>query len=72
MEGVTETPDPDEVDRLIRMSTSEPRIVADLDGLVRELHQVQEAKEALSRLDAPTLRMALRRRGQGPATVVGS
>lgn len=47
-----------ELNRLIAVANSEGEALAELAGCVDRLHQVQTARPALARLDAPSLRAA--------------
>lgn len=48
-----------ELDRLMALANSEGEALAALTGCVAHLHQVQAARAAEARLDAPSLRAAL-------------
>lgn len=54
--------DPTELNRLMALASSEGEALAALTGCVDRLHQVQAARAALARLDAPSLRAALEAR----------
>lgn len=54
--------DPTELNRLMALARSEGEALAALDGCVDRLHQVQGARAALARLDASSLRAALKAR----------
>jgi hypothetical protein len=54
--------DETELSRLLDVANSEGEALADLVGCVDRLHQVQAARAALARLDAPSLRAALEAR----------
>lgn len=60
-----------ELGRLIAVANSDGNALAELAGCVDRLHQVQTARAALARLDAPSLRGALEIRrsvlGEGSA-----
>ena len=60
-----------ELHRLIAVANSEGEARAELAGCVDRLHQVQTARAALARLDAPSLRASLEAsrsaRGNGSA-----
>jgi hypothetical protein len=54
--------DETELRRLIAVANSEGKALAELAGCVDQLHQVQAARAALARLDAPSLRASLEAR----------
>ncbi|MFC8501024.1 hypothetical protein ACFUC1_01595 [Pedococcus sp. NPDC057267] len=54
--------DETELSRLLDVANSEGEALADLAGCVDRLQQVQAARVALARLDAPSLRAALQAR----------
>lgn len=54
--------DPDELEALVSAASGEAATIADLQAAVARLHQVQQARLALSRLDAATLRAVLEAR----------
>ena len=55
-----------EFHRLIAVANSEGKARAELAGGVDRLHQVQAARAALARLDAPSLPAALEARSSAP------
>lgn len=62
-ENVTDTA---EIERVVAVAGSDAEMLADLDGCVTRLHAVQQAKAALSRLDAESRNeLAARRRALG-------
>ena len=60
--GVMTMTDETELSRLLDVANSEGEALADLAGCVDRLHQVQAARAALARLDAPSLRAVLEAR----------
>ncbi len=54
----------DDVEQLLELSASGPRVRADLDDCVRRLREVQAAKSALADLSTEDVRQAIARRHQ--------
>jgi len=54
--------EPAQIEMLVAVAGSEAGALAELDGCVTRLHEVQHAKAALARLDAGSLRAALETR----------
>lgn len=54
----------DDVEQLLALSASGPRVLADLDDCVRRLRAVQAAKSALAQLSTEDVRQAIARRQQ--------
>jgi len=51
--------EPAQIELLVAVAGSEAGALADLDGCVARLHEVQHAKAALARMDARSSRAAL-------------
>ncbi|MDQ3358350.1 MAG: hypothetical protein M3520_05735 [Actinomycetota bacterium] len=54
----------DDVEQLLELSASGPRVLADLDDCVRRLREVQAARSALAQLSTEDVRQAIARRHQ--------
>lgn len=65
---MTQSSDPDEVERLLELLSGEPRLLARLDDCVRQLREVQAAKVVIAGLDSATRRELIARRQERLAT----